>query len=93
MAPQLFLVRHGESKANVRGLVVSTMNEGVKEEHGLTERGQEQAKAAGQQLRTKADQAGIDVTSILFLTSPFSRAKGTADLVRPSYFLFNSNTK
>lgn len=41
------LLRHGRSKPNEAGLIVSTLKNGTKREHGLSATGREQAKEAG----------------------------------------------
>ena len=48
--PSLFqkrLLRHGRSKPNEAGLIVSSLENGIKREHGLSATGREQAKEAG----------------------------------------------
>jgi hypothetical protein len=41
------VLRHGRSKANEAGIIVSSLENGVKPEHGLAESGFIQAAAAG----------------------------------------------
>ena len=41
------LLRHGRSKPNEAGLIVSSLKNGIKREHGLSATGREQAKEAG----------------------------------------------
>ena len=41
------LLRHGRSKPNEAGLIVSSLRNGIKREHGLSATGREQAKEAG----------------------------------------------
>jgi isoleucyl-tRNA synthetase len=65
-----FLMRHGESQSNVEK-IVSTRKDSV---NPLTEKGREQAEKAAQGLADKK----ID----LIITSPFERAKRTAQIVQ-----------
>lgn len=69
------LLRHGESKPNVRGIIVSLPSAGVEEQHGLTAKGKEQAVLAGQQLEELANTSG---QKPLLVSSDFSRAYETA---------------
>ena len=41
------LLRHGRSKPNEAGLIVSSLENGIKREHGLSATGREQAREAG----------------------------------------------
>jgi glucosyl-3-phosphoglycerate phosphatase len=72
------LLRHGQSKANVRGVIVSRPSIGVREEHGLTEKGREQAAAAGRRINELLKLSG---QSPVVFTSDFSRAFETACIV------------
>jgi broad specificity phosphatase PhoE len=70
-----FTVRHGNSIPNTKGYILSSLENGIKAEHGLTELGKNQANLSGQlfvlQNKTPLDGA-------IIITSPFSRAKETA---------------
>lgn len=74
IANTFVLQRHGESKPNVRSLIVSRPSDGVRPEHGLTVLGRSQAEAAGRSLSATL---GIS-RPILILSSDFSRAWETA---------------
>ena len=66
-------LRHGQSEANVTGLIssdpaIATVT------HGLTEKGRQQA------LRSVDLLASLPVTKCIFLTSDFTRARETAEI-------------
>lgn len=65
---KIYYVRHGESQANLDGLVA-----GSEHEAPLTDRGKSQAKQAGQDLRDK------DIE--LIVTSPMERTRDTATII------------
>lgn len=66
-------MRHGESKANVAKIIISTPENGVKEEYALSELGREQA-------RRSAEATHLGPDTIIFC-SDFSRARETAEIV------------
>lgn len=68
------MLRHGESVANVDGLIVSAVGPRALVEVGLTERGREQARAAA----AEAARQGIGPGAVV-LTSDFARARQTAE--------------
>lgn len=75
-APHPVLVlRHGESTANVEGLIASAPGPRTLVEVGLTERGREQARAASAEAR----RAGLGTDTVI-ITSDFARARQTAEL-------------
>jgi broad specificity phosphatase PhoE len=71
---QVWVLRHGESTANVEGLIVSVPGPRALVEVGLTDLGREQARAAA--LRARESGMGADA---LVLTSDFARARETAE--------------
>lgn len=74
MNSDIWVLRHGESTANVEGLIVSVAGPRALSEVGLTPRGREQARAAG---RGALDQGlGADT---LVISSDFARARQTAE--------------
>ncbi|CAM9469915.1 unnamed protein product [Ectocarpus sp. 13 AM-2016] len=77
-----FLVRHGQSHPNVAGKIVSGMEEGVDPANGLTELGLEQSRTAGKELKEVLVGAGCSPANTMVVTSPFSRAKETAEAIR-----------
>lgn len=68
-----FAMRHGESSANVEGVIVSRPGVAALQTVGLTVLGREQAKAAVEDWGIEAD--------VLILTSDFARASQTAEIV------------
>jgi probable phosphoglycerate mutase len=73
-----FILRHGESVPNTRGIILSNLNEGEKEEYTLTPRGEEQV---GESVREAKERALLDAGTIIY-SSPFSRCKRTAEIAR-----------
>ncbi|HSZ42007.1 MAG TPA: histidine phosphatase family protein [Trebonia sp.] len=69
-----YVMRHGQSMANVRGIIVSDPASGVRAEYGLSSAGREQVLAA-------AKGCGLPPATLIF-SSDFSRAAQTADIVR-----------
>lgn len=72
--PQVLVLRHGESTANVAGLIVSAPGPRAITEVGLTALGRDQTRAAA---RVAAEQ-GLD-PGALIVTSDFARARETAE--------------
>ncbi len=73
-----FVLRHGGSKANVAEIILSHLENGVKEEFTLTKKGEEQVRDSAQ----KAKLEGLIDDSVLIYSSPFSRCKRTAEVAR-----------
>jgi probable phosphoglycerate mutase len=69
-----FLMRHGQSKANVAGIIVSSLARDASGDYGLSALGREQAlkSAAG---------SGLPAGTVI-CASPFARARQTAEIVR-----------
>ncbi|CAI5985360.1 unnamed protein product [Closterium sp. NIES-65] len=74
------LLRHGRSLANERGLIVSSLENGVAAEFGLAAEGRQQAQRAGRQLSELLEQRGVAGRDVVVLASPFSRTQQTAAL-------------
>lgn len=73
MPPHLYLLRHGQSEANVQGLIASSL--AVAADHfGLTEEGRAQVRSTAERI---APRLGGSVT---FLTSPLLRTRQTAEI-------------
>lgn len=70
----IWALRHGESTANVEGLIVSVPGPRALDEVGLTPRGREQARRAGRGALEQGLGAGT-----LVLSSDFARARQTAE--------------
>eukprot|EP00243_Klebsormidium_subtile_P001681 TRINITY_DN13073_c0_g1_i2.p1 TRINITY_DN13073_c0_g1~~TRINITY_DN13073_c0_g1_i2.p1 ORF type:complete len:230 (+),score=39.51 TRINITY_DN13073_c0_g1_i2:199-888(+) len=73
-----WILRHGLSKPNEAGLIVSSLDNGVMPEHGLAEAGKQQAKQAGRMLRSALVAEKVEVTTVSIFASPFSRTQETA---------------
>ncbi|CAN6242538.1 unnamed protein product [Urochloa humidicola] len=76
-----WILRHGRSVPNERGLIVSSLENGTKPEFGLALQGFEQARAAGEMLRKKLEGIGVPLDSVKIRYSPFSRTTETARVV------------
>lgn len=68
-----YLMRHGESRANEAGLIVSRPENGLRDEFGLSEQGREQVREAA--LRTQLSRRA------LIYSSDFARTRETAAIV------------
>jgi len=81
-----YIVRHGESLANVAGIVSSTYRISI-QNHGLTARGREQAISAVDELEKVIKQKQTKLPSlddVIFYASDFARAFETAYFMRES---------
>jgi broad specificity phosphatase PhoE len=83
-APMLVLVRHGHSRANAEDRIVSSLENGVKEEWGLTALGREQAAGVFKALREQGHVPSDPSTGFAIISSPFSRALETAQQIADS---------
>ena len=73
---EYYALRHGWSKANEAGIIVSRIDSGARLEYGLHATGREQASAAGD-----AFKAIVQTRPVTILSSDFSRTFETAKLV------------
>lgn len=73
-----FLLRHGESVPNQRGVILSDPEEGKKEEHALTPRGEKQVVAS---IAAAKDGGSLGADAVIW-SSPFSRTRRTAEIAR-----------
>lgn len=71
----LYVLRHGHSEANEAGLIVSDPGNGIAK-YGLTQKGRDQV---AQSLETFA-QSQADLTAGVIYSSPFLRARETAEM-------------
>jgi probable phosphoglycerate mutase len=69
-----FLMRHGQSKANEQGIIVSHPATDADGDYGLSELGRRQAKGA-------ASRSGLGSGTLIY-SSDFARARQTAEIVR-----------
>jgi broad specificity phosphatase PhoE len=74
LANRFSIMRHGQSKANVAGIIVSRIEDDQRGDYGLSERGRQQALAA-------ARGCGLPTDTVI-CSSDFARAKQTAEIVR-----------
>jgi probable phosphoglycerate mutase len=74
LANRFSVMRHGQSKANAAGIIVSCIGNDRRGDYGLTELGREQALAA-------AGHCGLPRDTVI-CSSDFSRARQTAEIVR-----------
>jgi broad specificity phosphatase PhoE len=74
LANSYSVMRHGQSKANLSGVIVSRIETDASGDYGLTEPGREQVRAAARScpLRSRS----------LIFSSDFARAAQTADIMR-----------
>lgn len=73
-----YLLRHGQSTANVAGIISSARSLAYSEKHGLTEVGYQQGKSSAEQLVSLIKQQSKPGDKIVFVSSPFARALQTA---------------
>ena len=74
LANKFSIMRHGQSKANVAGLIVSRIETDRDGDWGLSELGRQQAQSAAQRSGLPAD--------TVILSSDFARARQTAEIIR-----------
>src|SRR5580700_3747931 len=74
LANRFSVMRHGQSKANVAGIIVSRIENDRRGDYGLTKLGREQALAAARGCGLPRD--------MVICSSDFSRARQTAEIVR-----------
>lgn len=67
-------MRHGQSTANVNGLIVSKLENGILPQYGLTELGREQSQKSAKLFLSQQKKS----EKFVIAYSPFSRAKETA---------------
>jgi broad specificity phosphatase PhoE len=73
-----YLLRHGQSTANVAGIISSARALAYSDKHGLTELGYQQGKTSAEQLVSLIKKQCKSGDEILFVSSPFARARQTA---------------
>lgn len=75
-----FIIRHGESKANVAEIILSHPEEGMKENYTLTAKGENQVRTSVEKVKYQ----GILDNETIIYSSPFSRCKKTAEITTVS---------
>ncbi len=73
-----FVLRHGESMPNMRGVILSHLDEGKKDEHMLTKNGEEQVFRS---VRKEKERGSLDGETMIY-SSPFSRCRRTAEIAK-----------
>jgi len=73
-----YLLRHGQSTANVAGIISSARSLAYSDKHGLTDLGYQQGKSSAEQLVSLIKQHSKPGEKIIFFSSPFARARQTA---------------
>lgn len=73
-----YLLRHGQSTANVAGIISSSRSLAYSDKHGLTELGYQQGKSSAKELVSLIQQQSKPGGDIIFVSSPFARARQTA---------------
>ena len=79
-----FVMRHGQSKANMQQIIISHPLNGTHEDYSLTDLGREQA-------HTSVKNSPLTEATIIY-SSDFSRAKETAEIVRAALGAGKVNT-
>ena len=79
---EYIFVRHGHSIPNERGVIVSALAHGCSPEYGLSAKGKVQVVATGKELKQFVVQrSGTKLENVYVLSSPFTRAKETAEAI------------
>ncbi|KAJ0963834.1 hypothetical protein J5N97_028956 [Dioscorea zingiberensis] len=73
-----WVLRHGKSIPNERGLIVSSPENGTLQEYGLAPEGIEQAKLAGELFNKELKEKNVLIEKVCICYSPFSRTTETA---------------
>jgi len=73
-----FIIRHGESKANIAEIILSHSEHGTYEDFTLTQKGEEQVRDSAK----KAKMEGFLDSKTIIYSSPFSRCKRTAEIAK-----------
>ncbi|CAK7329094.1 unnamed protein product [Dovyalis caffra] len=76
-----WVLRHGKSIPNEKGLIVSSMENGIKEEYQLADEGVGQAQLAGELFLKELKERNIPLESVRICYSPFARTSHTAKVV------------
>uniref|UniRef100_A0A7N0T934 Phosphoglycerate mutase n=1 Tax=Kalanchoe fedtschenkoi TaxID=63787 RepID=A0A7N0T934_KALFE len=76
-----WILRHGKSIPNDRGVIVSSMENGTLPEYQLCPEGVDQARAAGHLFLNELKENDIPIENVRICYSPFSRTTHTAQIV------------
>jgi broad specificity phosphatase PhoE len=89
-----YLLRHGQSTANIAEVISSSRSLAYSEKHGLTVLGYEQGRESAIQLLDVLQQEGVkEGDRIVFVSSPFARARQTAEACRDGLQFDEENRK
>lgn len=72
-----FIMRHGQSNANVDKIIVAKLANGILPQYGLTQKGREQSQKSAKLLLSEQKNS----EEFVIAYSPFSRAKETAEVI------------
>ncbi|KAJ3692872.1 hypothetical protein LUZ60_011967 [Juncus effusus] len=78
---EYWVLRHGRSIPNENGLIVSSLENGVRGEFGLAAQGVDQARLAGQLFHTELKEKNVSLDRVRIFYSPFARTIDTAKQV------------
>lgn len=73
-----FVLRHGESRANVRKVLQSSLEDGKRKSNGLTDKGKKQVEDSVQEILAR----GVLNDKTMIVASPFSRAVESAQVAK-----------
>ncbi|XP_010242878.1 PREDICTED: uncharacterized protein LOC104587113 isoform X2 [Nelumbo nucifera] len=76
-----WVLRHGKSIPNERGLIVCSMENGMLNEYQLASEGVNQAQIAGEAFKKELKENNIPLENVRICYSPFSRTTHTAKVV------------
>ncbi|KAK1559162.1 hypothetical protein Q3G72_011323 [Acer saccharum] len=76
-----WILRHGKSIPNEKGLIVSSLENGTRPEYQLAPDGVNQAQLAGELFLKELNQNNIAIENVRIYYSPFSRTTHTAKVV------------
>ncbi|OVA00599.1 Histidine phosphatase superfamily [Macleaya cordata] len=76
-----WILRHGKSIPNEKGLIVSSLENGTLPEFQLAAEGVNQARSAGESFLKELKENNIPLENVQICYSPFSRTRHTAEVV------------
>ncbi|KAF5745806.1 metal-independent phosphoserine phosphatase isoform X1 [Tripterygium wilfordii] len=76
-----WVLRHGKSVPNERGLIVSSLENGMRPEFQLASEGVSQAQSAGELFLKELTESNIPLENVRICYSPFARTRHTAKVV------------
>ncbi|OMO79981.1 Histidine phosphatase superfamily, clade-1 [Corchorus capsularis] len=75
-----WVLRHGKSIPNEKGLIVSSLENGIRSEYQLASEGVEQARLAGELFLKELKENNIPLENVRICYSPFARTRHTAEV-------------